>query len=295
MAMRERLETAMPRSAKRRMREVARSVGRATSQLRLEPSYVVIGEARCGTTSLYRYLTGHPLVGRALTKEVHYFSIYHSLGWSWYQGHFPTAAYARLVGRRLGGTMITGEASPYYLFHPLAAERIKAELPAAKIIAIFRDPVERAASKHRHQTALGAETLSFEDALDAEPERLAGEEERIMADPTYPGFNHRCFSYASRGFYADTLQRYYDLFPKEQIMVIGAEEMFEKPDLVLADLLQFLELPQWRPATFPRHNATRSTTILPETAARLRRLYAEPNRRLEELTGRSFGWGIDTG
>ncbi len=293
--MRERFETAVPRAAKKHVREVARTLGRATSQLRMEPSYVIVGEARCGTTSLYRYLTGHPFVGRALTKEVHYFSINHHRGWAWYQGHFPTVAYSRLVGRRLGGTVITGEASPYYLFHPLAAERIRAELPEAKIIAIFRDPVERAVSLYRHEVGLGVETLSFEDALDAEPDRLAGEHERILANPRYQGFNHRNYSYVARGFYAKNLQRYYDRFSAEQILVLSSEELFRDPDAVLASVLRFLELPAWRPATFPRHNATDRTPIAPETALRLRSLYAEPNRQLEELTGRRFGWERDTG
>ena len=97
----------------------------------LETDYLVIGEARCGTTSFYKWLIRHPAVGPVLTKEVQYFSDEYDRGLSWYRGHFPTIAYAKLVERRQGTRMVTGEASPYYLFHPLARDRPDAALADA--------------------------------------------------------------------------------------------------------------------------------------------------------------------
>ena len=89
-------------------------------------------------------------------------------GHSWYRSHFALAAHRRVRTRRDGTPPITGEATPYYLFHPLAPERAAAVTPDAKIVAILRDPVDRAYSHYRERARHGAEMLSFEEALAAE-------------------------------------------------------------------------------------------------------------------------------
>ena len=94
------------------------------------PDFVIVGAARSGTTSLYRWLGSHPDVAPAWKKEIHYFDEYHGHGRRWYRAHFPF----RHRGR------ITGEASPYMLFHPLAPDRAARELPpSTKFIVILRN------------------------------------------------------------------------------------------------------------------------------------------------------------
>jgi hypothetical protein len=284
------LSTTLPRGFKRSARRAAQVVGRATGSLRVLPDYLVIGEARCGTTSFYKWLIQHPAVGPVLTKEVQYFSDEFDRGPLWYRGHFPTIAYAKVVRHRQGTPMVTGEASPYYLFHPLARDRIIETLPEVKLIVILRDPVRRAYSLWQQQTDLGVEPLSFEDAIDAERGRLEGERERMLADPSYFSRNLKHYSYLARGHYADSLERWFERVPRERFLIVRAEDMFADPDRTMHAAYRFLGLSPRHDEAHPLLNAGSSGSIDPRTAARLREIYAEPNRRLGSLLGRDMGW-----
>ena len=93
------------------------------------------------------------------------------------------------------------------MFHPLAGERIRRDLPGVKLLVLVRDPVERAYSAHAHELARGYETEPFERALELEDQRLAGEAERIVAQPGYLSHSHQHHAYLARGRYADQLER----------------------------------------------------------------------------------------
>ncbi|CAA9548766.1 MAG: hypothetical protein AVDCRST_MAG59-1558, partial [uncultured Thermomicrobiales bacterium] len=101
------------------------------------PDFIVIGAQRAGSTSIYRYLEQHTLVIPAAVKEVKYFSYFHHRPRGWYRRQFPDSLPP-------GGQ--TGEATPYYLFHPHAARRIRERAPHARLIAVLRNPVDRAYS-----------------------------------------------------------------------------------------------------------------------------------------------------
>jgi hypothetical protein len=287
------LSATLPKGLKRAVRRGAQAVGRATGSMRVLPDYLLVGEARCGTTSYFKYLIRHPNVGPVITKEVQYFSDRFDRGPSWYRGHFPTRAYARSVQRKTGAPMVTGEASPYYLFHPLAGERILRALPDVKLLVILRDPVERAYSFYRQQVDLGNETLSFAEAVEREPQRLLGEAERMRADPRYFSFEMKFHSYVTRGDYAASLARWFGYFPRERFMIVRAEDLFADPAAVMAETHRFLGLPAFTDAEFPRLNQGSASTraMNPADADRLRERFVEPNGRLERLLGRDFGWG----
>src|ERR1035438_7721757 len=128
-----------------------------------------------------------------------------SLGW--YQAHFPLAARARRLQGSTAITPLTFESSPYYMFHPLAPARIARDLPGVKLLVLVRDPVERAYSAHAHELARGYETEPFEQALELEDQRLAGEAERIVSQPGYHSHSHQHHAYLTRGLYADQIGR----------------------------------------------------------------------------------------
>jgi len=145
----------------------------ATAGLRMEPAFILIGAQRCGTTSLFRALAAHPQVmPPTFRKGVNYFDLNYYRGTQWYRAHFPVVEVAR---RRTGhhGAPVACEASGYYLYHPQAMERLGHDLPRAKLVAMLRDPVERAFSAHKHEVARGYEHEGFERALELEDERLA--------------------------------------------------------------------------------------------------------------------------
>src|SRR5947209_13351977 len=174
-----------------------------TSPLRLLPDFLIIGAQRGGTTSLYHYLRAHPAVHSSAVKDTHFFDKKFHKGVSWYRAHFPTRfekAYARRFRHQ---DFVTGEASPSYLFHPHAPSRTARLLPHVKLIVLLRNPIDRAFSQYYHALALGHEKLSFEEALEREQERTAGEYERVLAEAHYSSHAFKHLSYLSRGIYVD--------------------------------------------------------------------------------------------
>jgi hypothetical protein len=275
-----------------------RHLRHATSRARILPSYLIIGAQRAGTTSLFDNLCRHPDVAAPTAskdevfwaKELHFFDDRFWRGVDWYRAFFPLAS-SRSVARLRGADLITGEASPSYLFHPGVPARVAATLPGVRLIALLRDPVERAYSHYQLMHRKGIEKLSFEDALAAEEERLAGEEERILADPRYASHNYRNYSYVLRGLYADQLEHWFEHFPREQILVLRAEDFFARPAEIYADVLVFLGLRPWKVHDFARRNRAAYQPIDPALRARLTARFAEPNARLARLLNRDFAWG----
>jgi hypothetical protein len=264
-----------------------------TANARLLPDFLIIGAERAGTTSLYRYLGRHPQVmGVTLRRKgAHYFDTNFNRSFRWYRSHFPSDRAARARAARIGTErVVTGEACPYYVFHPLVPERVRALLPEVRLILMLRDPVSRAYSHHLHEVARGFEHLSFEDAIDAEAERLKGEEERICREPEYNSFNHQHYSYLARGRYLEQIERWRALFPAEQMHIVDSRTFFAEPDAGYREVLRFLGLAERSLAEYPQLNARSHGRLPPEARERLSERFAEPNRRLEEYLGRTFSW-----
>jgi sulfotransferase family protein len=246
---------------KRLAQAISVTAGRLTAPVRMLPGFLIVGAQRCGTTSMYRALSAHPDVRKAvLHKGVHYFDMNYDHGLTWYRAHFPV---------RTGAAALTFESSPYYLFHPLAGERIATDLPGVKLIVLVRDPVERAYSAYTHERARGFETESFEQAIELEPDRLRGEADRIIAEPGYLSHSHQHHGYLTRGQYAEQLDRLAALFGRDRIQVIDSGDFFTKPEPVYDRVLDFLHLrPTGYPA-FEQHNARPRHPISSSLQARL--------------------------
>ena len=264
------------------LRNAVWTYGRATSFARPLPGFLILGAQKAGTTALYAYLRWHPGITGPAWKEVSYFDRHYRRGVHWYRGHFPLRPGERLVG----------EASPGYLFHPLAPERVRATVPDAKLIALLRDAVDRAFSHYHHEVALGREPLTFEQAIEAEPERTRGEEERLAREPGY--FSHAWwdYTYLARGRYAEQLERWLAVFPREQLLVVASEELAAEPGESYARVLEFLGAPAHALGSYPRVYEQSYAEMRPDTRRRLAEHFAEPNRRLYELLGRDLGWHV---
>ena len=196
----------------------------------MTPDFLVIGAYKCGTTALHHYLRAHPGLFVPERKEPNYFAFAGDRA----PFEHPAAAgsirdradYDALFRAAPAG-QIRGEVSPACMPVSGACSRIRAQAPGARLVAVLRNPVERAYSDFMMYRRDGLECeSSFVRALEAQPTRDAA------TDPT----SH----YISTGCYGAQLSRYLEEFPREQIHVVLHEDLRDDRDRTLRDLFAFL-------------------------------------------------------
>jgi hypothetical protein len=269
------------RAVTRTYRGTRTALRRLNASRRQAPGFLILGAAKAGTTSLHHYLLDHPQVSGPTIKEIHYFDHAYHRGAGWYRAHFEP--------RRQPGE-ITGESTPYYLFHPLVPARVASDLPEAKLIALLRNPIDRAYSHHNHECVSSYESLPFDEAIEREEERLRGEEERLLGERRYCSFSHQHHSYLARGRYADQLERWFAQVGRERILVLGAEDLFEDPAGTVKAAQEFLGLEPHTPSDLAPRNVRSYSPISEELRERLKAMFEPHNQRLYSLVGRDFGW-----
>ena len=250
------------------------------------PSFVIIGGKKCGTTYLYQLLSQHPLVQPAASKELHFFDALFDEGTEWYRQCFPAPRWED------GQRTITGEASPY-IAHRYAPERMAQVIPHARLIALLRDPVERAYSDYQMVARKDREHKTFEEAIGLEEPTEEGGGEN-PEDEEHVGLNEDS-EYLARSIYIDQLLRWSEFFPREQLLVLKSEEFFDDPKETLKVVLEFLALPQWEPGFEELEGGKRNEgryeqEMDPSTRRRLEEYFEPHNRRLYDLLGVDFGW-----
>jgi len=231
------------------------------------PDFVIIGAQKGGTSFLYHLVTRHPLVEPAASKELHFFDrseLFHR-GAGWYRRCFPRS------GWKDGRKSITGEATPYYLFDPPVAKRMAQVVPQARLIALLRNPIDRAYSHYQMQVKRGTEPRTFQEAIEQQDS-----------------------SYVSRGVYIDQLLRWFEFFGKEQMLILKSEDFFGRPVETLKIVLNFLDLPDWQPDASElqqrRHEGVYRQKMEPSTRRQLEAYFEPYNQRLYEYLGVDFGW-----
>jgi hypothetical protein len=255
------------------------------------PDFVVIGTMKGGTSFFYHLLSQHPLVEPAASKELHFFDTLFDEGMEWYRRCFPAP---RLID---GRTTITGEATPY-MAHRLAPERMAKVVPEARLIALLRNPVDRAYSHYHQAVRLGWENRTFEETIGLKGTRQApppGEGGETPGRENGAGGLDEDSGYLSRGAYVDQLLRWSELFSKEQILVLKSEDFFEHQRANLKIAFEFLGLPAWEPEaskTIPRkrNKGRYEQEMDPATKRRLEEYFEPYNQRLYNYLGVDLGW-----
>jgi hypothetical protein len=201
------------------------------------PNFLIIGAAKSGTSALYGYLWQHPDIYMSSNKEPNFFALEGQKACFAGPGDetinmksvTELASYEALFAGVKNEKAI-GEASNLYLYHPEAAERIKVYIPYVRLIAILRNPADRAFSSYLHMTRDGREPMkSFAEALAEEPIRIRANWAHI-------------WYYQQLGYYYEQLERYFILFPRQQIAVYTYDEFSTDPQKVLRNIFQFLGL-----------------------------------------------------
>jgi hypothetical protein len=238
------------------------------------PDFVVLGTQKGGTSYFYRLLTEHPLVRGAAAKEIHFFDNKFAEGVGWYRRCFPKGE--RVDGQRT----ITGEASPSYLFDPQVPERMARIVPDSRLIALLRNPVDRAYSHYQMEVRRGKETRSFEEAT--EEEMTSAEGEGYSIDVPH--------AYLRRGLYAEQLKRFSFFANRDQLLVVKSENLFTRRLEVLERVLRFLGLPPFESTLAPPAGRASYEPMDPVTRRRLEAFFAPHNERLYDLLNTDFGW-----
>jgi hypothetical protein len=294
-ALDRRLRKSLPRPAYNHLQLNYRRLQKLTHQNpgrgHLLPEFVIIGAAKAGTTSLYGWLTEHPFVAPASQKEVHFFDYNYYRGEDWYRGHFPLQAERSAFALKHGRPFLTGEASPSYLSHYWAPQRLAKRLPRARLIVMMRNPVDRAYSQFQMSRREGEEELdSFIDAVEIEDRRLDPERARANRSRHYNSWPIGCWSYLMRSRYAEQLERWFALLPRDQFHFLTMEEIADNQQQAMDGVHRFLQLPPHRYDDLrPLHTATYDA-ITPEARAQLTEYFRPHNERLYELLGVDFGW-----
>ncbi len=178
-----------------------------------------------------------------------------------------------------------------YLFHPLAPRRIAQLLPQAKLIVLLRDPVDRAYSAYWLQVRNGNETLSFEEAIECEADRIRRERQRIILhDGGCYSLDYWRFSYLMRGIYVDQLKIWQRLYPKEQMLILRSEDYFANPAVTANRVFAFLDLCSWETKDCRMYEHASYPEMAESTRKKLATYFQPHNERLYQLLGRDFGW-----
>ena len=209
------------------------------------PNFIVIGGAKAGTTALYWYLAEHPAVFMSPVKETNYFAYGLDADGRLLYGDpehhaFPVKtldAYQQLFAAA-GDARAIGEASPIYLESPQAPERMRALLPAARLICALRHPVDRAYSDYL--MFLRSRGRRFDPALELTP----------AAAWAHPDSHWMRISR-----YAEALGRFLQVFPRAQLHVLLFDDLKRAPLQAVQAVYRYLEVdPEFAPDLETPHN-----------------------------------------
>lgn len=254
-----------------------------TARWRRLPDFLIIGAQRSGTSTLYEYITRHDGVGRAARKEVHFFDTNYDKGLDWYRAQFP-----------FRGKRITGEASPSYLFLPQIPARVAAIVPAAKLIVVLRNPIDRALSSYHHRARKKTELRPLEVALSLDQCRPWTEVVATLNKPQVSDIERH--AYLARGLYAYQLEAWLNHFPRKQLLVLSAERFFKDTLPAMNRVCEFLGIPGWSGDSGmsrwlqERYSYSRYAEMPDELRRQLAEHFRPHNERLYKIIGEDFGW-----
>ncbi len=281
---------------------------RALVATSIRPSFFIIGERKCGTSSLYRYIVEHPQVLPGQRKEMQFFtqgSEYVESNFDSYLCRFPRAegsASERLHWPELdaqgklseetieyprlpGGHYITGEASAD-TFAEVAPSLLRQYLPEAKLIVLLRDPVARAFSHHRM-------LRRFQDEGRDLPSRI-GEFADDMRDEMAKGATNTPSALLSGGIYTGKLRKWHEEWGEDNLLVLFTRDLRdgEQQSKLLEQVRVHLQLDSWPQEleNRPRHNEAPPAVMSKAIRAELQDYYGPHNQELRDYLGRRLPW-----
>ena len=208
----------------------------------MKVDFFIIGAPKAGTTSLYYYLSEHPQIQMSSQKETDYFSSQNiqNQGMYYRRNRVSTLEkYKSLFTQKEG--VIYGEASVSYMYYDTVANDIKKYNPNAKIIVILRNPIDRAFSHYLMDYRLGLVSDSFEKIINRQSKHQ------------YASLFYQQYVLVSK--YYEQLKRYFDVFDREQILVLDYQDFKTETSKTLESVYKFLDIDiDYLANTATRHN-----------------------------------------
>ena len=266
-------------------------ISKLTAFTRIMPDFFIGGIQKGGTTSLYYALIQHPQIIPGKTKEMFYYGVTpaYKKGNLYYKQHFGTVLYKTFRQLSTRKKMLTLDASTNTFDSKEAPSRILKDNPDAKIIFIFRNPVERAFSHYKMACKMGWESADFETALKLEESRISDGTKHPLSDPEH-NYAYQRLGYRSRGMYAERLKVWFSEFPKDHIMIVSSENFFNDPVSVFAAICRFIGVKQAGNVDFKKMNEGGSDTMAAETRRMLRDFYKPHNEAFFSMINDRFNW-----
>lgn len=267
------------------------SINRITSFLRIMPDFFIGGVQKGGTTSLYSAITQHPQIIPAKFKEVFFYGNdeQYKLGLSHYRQFFATNMYKSYRRLKAGKEVYTLDASTNTFENPKVPSRILKNNPKAKVIFIFRNPVDRTFSHYNMALKKGWELADLRNALDLEEKRLEIGRQISEKSGKYNFIYYR-LGYKERSKYINSLKFWFNEFPRENILILSSEEFFKEPQKVFNEVCDFLALDKIQNVKFEKLNEGNGQAINPEIRAELANYFKSYNEEFYTLTGEKFNW-----
>jgi hypothetical protein len=237
------------------------------------PSFLIIGQAKAGTTGLFEQLLRHPGISAPLVKEIHYWSDFPDAGLDWYLAHFPPLP--------PDCSKISGEASVEYLHHPSAPAAIARELPQIRLICLLREPVARAYSEYQMFRRLGWEQRNWAEVIDTELAAL----DNCPLDPAQleKATNRLTASYLLRSAALPLLLRWSALFPDRQILILQNSALRHAREQTLNRVYRHLSLAPVATSARASVNQGYYAPMDVKQAARLHDWYSDHQQALQHF------------
>ncbi len=245
-----------------------------------QPNFMIIGTVKGGTSSLYSYLTKHPSILPAVNKELHFFNANFYKGIDWYLSQFP-----RIPEQH---NFFTGEATPNYIYSEEAVSKLFNYFPKIKLIAILRNPIERAVSHYYMIQQQGKEKRSLEKVIAVEMKQL----QQMKSSSQFSADILREIKpkYLTFGLYLYFLQEWMNVFPQEQFLILKSEDMYENPAAATKKVFDFLDIPNYQLLEYKHYFPGSYPPINVDLRCQVSEFFQPHNQKLEEYLGMKFNW-----
>jgi len=257
-----------------------------TATIRTLPDFIVIGAKRCGTTSIYQYLENHPCIKKSSHDHIGFFDDNFSLGELFYRSFFPTLYEKRRIETK-HGKCLTYDVTSTYIQSSKSAQNIFSMIPNVKLIAILRNPIDRAYSEYNLNAKSDNNIKSFEYYVENELKEIKKEDQ--MFENKYT-FDKQKKNYLRRGFYFEQLKPWFDLFSGENLLVISTEDLGSNSNEIFHKIFRFLEIPDYKIDNKKRYEKGQYSKLDDKLREKLIEFYKPMNEKLFNLIGERYNW-----